>query len=113
MPFINVSTNKQLAPTQKQELQTKLGDLISILPGKTAEQTLIKISDECDMYRRGYESALCMIEIYMYQMQPFSAKDELTRAIVGLMEKEYGIPVPNLYIKFGEMPIWGVDGALK
>ena len=113
MPFINVSTNKQLAPTQKQELQTKLGDLISILPGKTAEQTLIKISDECDMYRRGYEGALCMIEIYMYQMQPFSAKDELTRAIVGLMEKEYGIPVPNLYIKFGEMPIWGVDGALK
>ncbi|MEA5003117.1 MAG: hypothetical protein VB081_06425 [Christensenella sp.] len=113
MPYINLNTNKQLAPEQKQTLKTQLGDLISILPGKTAEQTLIKIADECDMYRRGFDDALCMIEIYLYQMQPFGCKADLTKAIVALMEKDYGIPAPNLYIKFDEMPVWGVDGALK
>ena len=113
MPYVNVSTNKVLDAAQKNELQTKLGDLISIMPGKTAEQTLIKISDNCDMYRRGFDGPLCIIEISIYQMQPFRYKSDLTSAICGLMEKEYGIPVKNLYVKFAEMPIWGVDGALK
>ncbi len=113
MPYINLHTNKQLTPEKKEALQTQLGDLISILPSKTAEQTLIKISDECDMYRRGFNDGLCMIEIYLYQMQPFSCKADLTKAIVTLMEKDYDIPAANLYIKFDEMPVWGVNGALK
>lgn len=113
MPYININTNKQLAPEKKQELQAKLGDLISILPGKTAEQTLIKISDGCDMYRRGFDGPLCMIEIYLYQMQTFQNKAELSGAIVALLEKDYGVPASNLYIKFEEMPIWVSNGALK
>jgi len=113
MPYVHVSTNKAFDSAQKNELQTKLGDLISIMPGKTPEQTLIQITDDCSMYRRGFDGPLAIIEISIYQMQPFGYKSKLVSAIYELMERDCGIPAANLYIKFSEMPIWGAGGALK
>lgn len=113
MPFIHVSISTALPAQQKEKIHTSLGDFMNVLPGKMPEQALIQISDCCDMYRRGFTDPLCIVEISLYQMQSFANKSELTKKLSALLQKVCDLKPENLYIKFNELSVWGVNGVLK
>ncbi|MBP3273955.1 MAG: hypothetical protein J6L93_03015, partial [Butyrivibrio sp.] len=53
MPFIDSKVSVKVTPKQRKELKERLGQAISLLPGKSESWLMIDLSDEQDMYFRG------------------------------------------------------------
>jgi hypothetical protein len=114
MPLITINTALKLEKNQKDTLKTKLGQLISILPGKEEKGLMVDISDNHSMYLRGEEKKSCaFVEVRIKGTADFNAKQELTKAIFALLEECLGIKNDEAYINFLEFEYWGSRGILK
>lgn len=53
MPNLNISIGKRVSDEIKNDLQFEIGSTISIIPGKTNENTVIMINDNYSMFNNG------------------------------------------------------------
>ena len=53
MPFIDSKVSVKTTPEQREELKTKLGQAISLIPGKSENWLMINLADEQNMYFKG------------------------------------------------------------
>ncbi len=91
MPFISSKVNIAMTKEQKETIRKKLGENISIIPGKTEDWLMVEIADNCDLYFRGDE--------------------KMTEIISGIYEKELKIKQNRIYIKYEEVEKWGWNGT--
>lgn len=113
MPYIDVNISKKLSDDEKYVLKAKLGELISIIPGKTEAVTMIGINDSYTMYMSGQKKEkLAFLNIKLYKSSEFEYKNELTKKIFEFFEKEYDIAGENIYMTFDEYDSWGTSGTL-
>nr|MCR5405085.1 hypothetical protein [Butyrivibrio sp.] len=67
MPFINSKVSVETTPQQRQELKTRLGQAIALIPGKSESWLMVNLEDGRDMYFRGENiepSAFISVNIY-------------------------------------------------
>jgi phenylpyruvate tautomerase PptA (4-oxalocrotonate tautomerase family) len=114
MPYIDVNISKKLSNDEKDVLKAKLGELISIIPGKTEGVTMIGINDDYTMYLSGQKKdRAAFLNIKLYKPSEFEYKNELTKKIFEFFEEEYDITGENMYMTFDEYDSWATRGMLK
>lgn len=113
MPYINVNISKKLNDDQKNVLKTKLGELISILPGKSEEVLMIGINDDYTLYFSGKKGDIAFVEVKLFKQSEFEHKAEFTKECFKLFEKEYGVDGNHLFFNISEYETWGFRGVLK
>ncbi|MDD2981277.1 MAG: phenylpyruvate tautomerase MIF-related protein [Hespellia sp.] len=112
MPFLHFSTTKIMSRQKKTALSKGIIECVKLLPGKPAERAMIRIDDNCDIFRGG-EIAECAFMETIYQ-KPLS--EEACRAYIealyDLMKKELELDVPQCYFAMVDLDTWGSRGTL-
>lgn len=113
MPFIDVKTSVKLSESQKLELKSGLGKVITLIPGKTEEVTMIGLLGAYDLYYKGEAlEAGAYVEVKMYKGTTQEAKAAVTVGICDLLKSTLNVLPENVYITFHEQPEWGANGSL-
>ena len=112
MPYISFKTNHKLTLRQENTIKSTSGELISLIPGKTAKALMIHMEDDQIMYFKGEETPCMMIEINLYKSAEFDDKKKLTEAMIQMIHETTKIEADNIYVIFHEFDHWGLNQTL-
>lgn len=111
MPFIDSKVTCKLSNAQKDLLKTKLGQLISTIPGKSETFLMVGFNDEYPLYFGGKElDKGAFIDVKIFGTASDSALEAFTAKICALYEEELGIPANAIYVKYEFATHWGWNG---
>ncbi|MGI6004674.1 MAG: phenylpyruvate tautomerase MIF-related protein [Christensenellales bacterium] len=111
MPYLAVKSAMPISQEKKAALQKQIGELISIIPGKTIDNCMTQIEGDCDLYMSGVEAQAVFCEIRMFGPAPSEAKDELGAKLNDLFRDSLG--VQKVYINYLEFSEWSTDGHYR
>ncbi len=114
MPYIDIKITLKLNGQEKDRIKAKMGELITIIPGKNESGLMVGIDDGYTIYLAGEKkekAAYIMVQLYKSSEFEFEAK--FTEKVFDFFEGELGIPKNCLYLNIGERQCWGSRGALK
>ena len=113
MPFIEVKTSVHLTNESSNELKSGLGEIITLIPGKTEAVTMIGLVGNYDLYYGGVDvDKGAYVEVKMYKTATTEAKAAVNKGICDLLKKTLSIDADYVYIAFFEQPEWGFKGTL-
>ncbi len=111
MPFIDAKISKKITKDEETELKTRLGQAISILPGKSEHWLMVGFQDEYHLYFRGDDSEpTAFIEVRIYGGPNRDAFERMTAEITKIFGEVLGIAADHMYIKYAATPDWGWNG---
>ncbi len=112
MPFIDSKVSVKISEEQEKQLKTKLGQAISLLPGKSESWLMTGFEDNYHLYFRGDNSQpTAFIEVKVYGSENPTAFDKLTGEISRIFEEVLGIAADHIYIKYEAVQNWGWNGG--
>ncbi|MGI5849968.1 MAG: phenylpyruvate tautomerase MIF-related protein [Christensenellales bacterium] len=111
MPYVNVNLSTTLKQEQKTQVKAKIGELISLIPGKEEESTMVSVVDNYPLYFGGKEmSNGAFIDVRIFGSTEQKNKEVFTAAVFDALEKLLGISKNDIYMNIFEMSNWGVRG---
>ncbi len=113
MPYIQVNLSQTLKETQKEELKVRLGEVITLIPGKTEAVTMVDIADGRAVYLDGKPINGGFIDVRLFGAAAQASKEAFTSAVFQEMELLLGIAPKDLYLNIFELNSWGAGGRLK
>lgn len=112
MPFINSKVNSKITKEQEEQLKTKLGKAIELIPGKSESWLMLDFEQECSLYFKGDSSApMAFIEVKLFGSASKAAYDSLTAKICEIYSDVLGISPGKIYVKYEEVSNWGWNGG--
>lgn len=112
MPFINSKVTVKMTEQKKEAIKTKLGEAISLIPGKSENWLMVGFEDSYDLYFQGNKDGeSAFVEVSIYGNTSSSACEALTGAICQIFEGELGIPKNRTYVKYQGISDWGWNGT--
>ena len=113
MPYINSNLTMKLTEEKKNTIKEKLGEIISILPGKSEDWLFVGFNDDKTLYFRGEKKEkAAVVEVQICGSASRKSKEELTGAICKLLKDELSIDGESIYVIFHEIDDWGYNGSL-
>ena len=111
MPFINSKVNVKTTETQQKELKTRLGEAISIIPGKSESWLMVNLEDDGKMYFRGDDSdPIAYICVNIYGHVNEEAFDRMTAELTKIYGEVLGVKPDHMYVKYYASMHWGWNG---
>ncbi|MDF2567302.1 MAG: hypothetical protein K0R90_758 [Oscillospiraceae bacterium] len=111
MPFIGTKVNIKISKEQQDVIKTKLGEAISLIPGKSENWLMLSFEDECSLYFKGEnESPIAFVEVKLFGKASSSTYNKLTAQITDILHQELHISPDHLYVKYEEAEYWGFNG---
>ena len=111
MPFIDTKLNIRLTPEKEATLKQKLGEAISLFPGKSEYWLMLNFSDNNRMWFRGYNNfPVAMVEIKLFGGAEAKLCDAMTKTVSDLLHQELGISPDHVYVKYEFSDTWGWNG---
>ena len=102
----------RLGEEQEKELKTRLGQAISIIPGKSENWLMTGFEDEYHLYFRGDNSQpMAYIEVRLFGGPNKAAFQKMTEEITKIFGDVLGIAPDHMYIKYSATPDWGWNGG--
>lgn len=112
MPFINSKVSVKMSQEKKDVVKAKLGQAITMVPGKTESWLMVGFEDSYDLYFQGNQDApTAFVEVKIYGGASPSVFSGLTGEICKIYQEELGIPKNRIYIKYEEVDNWGWNGS--
>lgn len=112
MPFIDSKVSVTITPEQEAELVKRLGQAISIIPGKSESWLMTGFEDNYHLYFRGDNSTpTAFIEVKVFGSENKSAFSALTAEICKIFQEVLKIPSDHVYIKYEAVSNWGWNGG--
>lgn len=112
MPFINSKVNVALSDEEKDILKTKLGQAISLLPGKSESWLMVGFEDNCSLYFKGKNNTkIAFVEVKIFGKASERDYDRLTAEITKIHKDVLGITPDKIYVKYEEVDHWGWNGG--
>ena len=113
MPFIEVKTSVHLTEELKNDLKTGLGQVITLIPGKTEAVTMVGLIGDYDLYFGGVDvDKGAYVEVKMYKSATTEAKAAVNKGICDLLKSTLSVEADNVYMTFFEQAEWGFKGKL-
>jgi len=109
MPYINVTTNAENVSAQR--IEKKLGEAITLLPGKTERWLMTRVTEGARMAFAGSEEPCVMAEGALFGSATESAYAKLTAELCRVLSEETGVPESRIYVKYEETSTWGWSGS--
>lgn len=111
MPFILSKVNVPISKEQEISLKSQLGKAIELVPGKSENSLLTGFEDNYHLYLCGDDSEpIAYIEASIFGNERHYGYDLLTTEITRIFHEVLDIPRKNIYIRFVDIPVWGVNG---
>ena len=111
MPFIIARVNMSVSREQEQEIKTLLGRAIELVPGKSEQYLMIGFEVDYHFWLRGDDSRpAAYIEASIFGNERHLGYEGLTHEITQAFKNVLGIPPENVYIKYDDISVWGVNG---
>ena len=112
MPFIDSKVSVKITEEQEKELKTRLGQAISLIPGKSENWLMTGFEDDYHMYFRGDNSEpIAYIEVRIFGGPNKAAFQKMTEEITKIYGDVLGIAPDHMYIKYSATPDWGSNGG--
>ena len=112
MPFIDSKVSVKITEEQEKELKTRLGQAISLIPGKSENWLMTGFEDEYHLYFRGDNSEpVAYIEVRLFGGPNKAAFQKMTEEITKIYGDVLGIAPDHMYIKYSATPDWGWNGG--
>lgn len=112
MPFIDSKVTTAISPEQELELVQKLGQAISIIPGKSESWLMTGFEPEYRLYFQGNQDAdSAFIEVKVFGGENKSAFSQLTAEICSIFHDVLSIPKDRIYVKYEAVSNWGFNGS--
>ncbi len=112
MPFIDSKVSVKVSKEQETELKTRLGQAISIIPGKSESWLMVGIEDEYSLYFRGDDSEpMAFIEVRIFGGPNKDAFEKMTAELTKIYGEVLGIAPDHMYIKYSATTDWGWNGS--
>lgn len=108
MPYIHVRTSNKIALEKVEEIKTSIGEIISIIPGKSEAVLMVDIQDNCNLYYQGNQeqpNAYVKVEVFQAVMPEYAV--QVTAKITKLLEDQAGIPMDRTYVTHVGINDWG------
>lgn len=112
MPFINSKVSVKTTDEQQKELKTRLGQAISIIPGKSESWLMVNLEDDCRMFFRGDDSEpVAFVCVNIYGNADEEAFGRMTAEITKIYGEVLGVKPDHMYIKYAASMDWGWNGS--
>lgn len=111
MPFIVAKFNIPVDKKKELVLKAAIGRAIEVVPGKNEGNLLLAIEQGRHLYLRGDDSEpVAYIEVHIWGNESHTNYDMLTGRISRTICEILNIPQENIFIRYGDIEAWGVDG---
>ena len=112
MPFIDSKVSVSISAEQEKELKSRLGQAITLIPGKSESWLMTGFEDNYHLYFRGDNSQpVAFIAVEVYGRENPSAFEALTVEIMKIFNEVLGIAPDHIYIKYEAVANWGWNGG--
>jgi len=112
MPCIDLKISILLDDAVKQQITSRLGRAISVIPDKSEAWLMVAIADGVDLYFKGQaDIASAYVEVKIYGSADGRAFSALTRAISDILHAETGIAQEHVFVSYFTTPHWGWNGT--
>ncbi len=112
MPFINSKVSVETTPKQREELKTRLGKAIALIPGKSESWLMVNLEDGREMYFRGEnKEPAAFISVNIYGSPDPAAFEKMTEEVTKIYKEVLGISPDHMYIKYSAGTDWGWNGS--
>lgn len=81
MPFINVKISENLSDTQVDNIKSRLGEAISLIPGKSEAWLMVNIQDNCKLYFKGQTTNRLHLPTSVFSVLPQSPIVKILRRL--------------------------------
>ena len=113
MPFIDAKFSVKIPAENEKSLAEKITNAITLIPGKSPSSLMVNLQDECKLYFRGTNENPCAIfEVKIFGSSTKDAYTNLTARLCEIAKEELGIEGNNVYVKFDEVSLWGMDSFM-
>ena len=111
MPLIDTKLNVALSREKEEILKRRLGEAISLFPGKSEYWLMLTFSDNCRMWFRGYDNfPIAMVEVKLFGSAEAALCNRMTSTVCKLFEEELGISPDHVYVNYTFSDTWGWNG---
>ena len=111
MPFVIARVNVPVSREQEHRIKSALGRAIELVPGKTEQYLMLGFEENCRFWLRGTDShKAAYIEVSIFGNEKHCGYDGLTYEITRMFHEVLAIPPENIYIKYDDIHVWGVNG---
>ena len=112
MPFIDSKVSVKISPEQEKELKRRLGQAISLIPGKSEQWLMAGFEDDYHLYFRGDNSQpTAYVEVRIFGSPNKDAFSKMTAEITKIFGEVLSIAPDHMYIKYSATPDWGWNGS--
>lgn len=111
MPFIDSKVTVKLNKEKKELLKSKLGEIITNIPGKSEEYLMVGFEDNYSLYFAGKELEYgAFVNVKIFGKAKKEDLEKITKDICNLYEEELNIPQDKIYVTYDEVENWGFNG---
>ena len=111
MPFIIARVNVTVNHEQEEIIKYRLDRAIELVPGKSEQYLMICFEDNCRFWLRGDDALqAAYIEVSIFGNDCYYGYEGLTQEITMAFHDVLGIPSENIYLKYDDIHVWGVNG---
>jgi len=111
MPYIDSKVSVSISPVQEAELKQKLGEAISVVPGKSEAWLMCGFEDNYHLYFRGDNSApMAFVDVKIYGGEQPEAFRDLTAEITRIFGEVLNIAPDHIYVAYRGVDNWGWNG---
>ena len=104
MPYVNLRTNVDIK--DKPRLLQTLGELISLLPGKSVARTMVNIQEKSDLCFAGTTEPCAMIETLVNPESSMENNKEYCMAVIRAVQQELQLPEKRIYATVAKVECW-------
>ena len=112
MPFIDTKLNFSISKERETALKAKLGEAITLLPGKSERWLMLNFQENCRLWFAGENNApMAMVEVEIFGKASPADCETLTAKICEVFGSELGIAADHVYVNYTFSTAWGLNGT--
>lgn len=104
MPYIQVKTNIEIK--DKEYLKSLLGQLVTIIPGKSEARLMVSLYEKESLYFGGSDAPCCMVETLVNPGTDFSCNEAYCKALIENVSKALDIPEHRFFTTIDKQEFW-------
>ena len=112
MPYIQARLSIELDETKKNNLQSKITNVISDAFSKPNAYIMTEIAEKCSLYMAGKPINGAYISVTFLGPAPKDKCNAVTQQICSILSSEYGLDTSNVYITFHPENLWGWNNMM-
>lgn len=112
MPYVHLTTNRNLSDLQKTNIKDCILDAIQSIPEKGIHNTMIHI-DSAYMFFREADKNCIFVELRVYKKQPEEAKQKFIDKMCNYLYEKLNIEKEYIYFNILELDNWVTNGLIK